>query len=155
MKDLRPCTVNGRKALFHLFEQFSKIVPPSPMVGGHSGDVTSEVLAIVEYEDGTVERAYINSLIFTDRETREHIEPTIQPAQTKQRQTQEKTKCSHCKDADNLNATIFADVENKECFVYCCSCGIETTETFKSKKAAISAFNSGKNKQIKEVAENG
>ena len=55
MKNLRPCAVNGKKALFHTMEQCSRIVPPSLLAGGHNGGVVGEVLAIVEYEDGTKE----------------------------------------------------------------------------------------------------
>jgi hypothetical protein len=147
VKDLRPCIVNGKKALFHTFEQFSKIVPPSLMVGGDNGGVMAEVFAIVEYEDGKVGRAYISELIFTDRNPSEH---TAQPQQQRKKPTEEKTKCNHCKDDNNQNAVIYADTENKEYFVYCRTCGIETVETFKSKKAATNAFNSGEVKKIKE-----
>ena len=52
--DLRPCTVDSMKALFHRWEDKSWIVPPSPMVGGHQGGVVRGVFAIVEMEDGTV-----------------------------------------------------------------------------------------------------
>lgn len=147
MKDLRPCIANGKKALFHTFEQFSKIVPPSIMVGGDSGGVMAEVFAIVEYEDGTVGRAYISELTFTDRKP---PEITAQPQHQRKKPTEEKIKCTHCKDPNNQNAVIYAGNENKEYFVYCHSCGIETVDTFKSKKAAINAFNSGEVKQIKE-----
>lgn len=67
MKNLRPCIVKGKKALFHTFEQHSKVVAPSMMIGGDSGGVVAEVFAIVEYEDGTVVRAYVYDVIFTDR----------------------------------------------------------------------------------------
>lgn len=147
MENTRHCIVNDKKAIFHTFEQYSKIVPPSLLVGGDNGGVIAEVFAIVEYEDGTLGRAYISSLRFTDRET-EEITAQITPPRKKP--IEEKTRCHHCENKDNQNATIYADIENKEYFVYCRSCGIETTEAYKSKKAAIKAFESGEIKRIKE-----
>lgn len=61
--DLRPCTVDNMKALFHRWEDKSWIVPPSPMVGGHPGGEVRGVFAIVEMEDGSireVEPAQVN-----------------------------------------------------------------------------------------------
>lgn len=33
----RSCMADGRPGMFHLWEQFSTVVPPSPMVGGPPG----------------------------------------------------------------------------------------------------------------------
>lgn len=41
-----------------------------------------------------------------------------------------------------------ADEENKEYFVYCPICGIETAETYTSKAKALKAFADGKTKPI-------
>lgn len=147
--DKRSCVVNEKAALFHTFEQYSEIVPPSIAVGGHSGGVIAEVFAIVEYEDGTVGRVRISSLRFTDRKAEE---PETQSTQRRKKPAEEKIKCIHCEDSDNLNAVLYA--ENEELFVYCRSCGIETIETFKSKKAAINAFERGEIKKIKEGSAN-
>ncbi|MEG1863635.1 MAG: hypothetical protein RR198_08535, partial [Oscillospiraceae bacterium] len=68
---------------------------------------------------------------------------------------EEKTRCKYCENENNTNAVIYADTENKEYFVYCNACGIETIETFKSQKAAVKAFENGETKQIKEDAVNG
>lgn len=149
MKDLRPCVVNGKKALFHTFEQYSEIVPPSIAVGGHSGGVIAEVFAIVEYEDGTVGRVRISLLRFTDRKA---AEPETQSTRQHKKPVEEKTKCNHCENSNNINAVIYADSQNKEYFVYCRSCGIETTEIYKSKKEALHAFNGGETKKIREDA---
>ncbi len=35
--ELRPCLINGKKALFHNWSNKSQIVDPSPFVGGHQG----------------------------------------------------------------------------------------------------------------------
>lgn len=150
--DKRKCVVNEKAAIFHTFEQYSEIVPPSIAIGGHSGGVVAEVFAIVEYEDGTVGKVRISSLRFTDRKSEY---PETQSIHRSKKPAEEKIKCIHCEEGDNLNAIIYADSENKEYFLYCLSCGIETTETYKSKKAAINAFDSGEKNKIKEVAKNG
>lgn len=48
----RECTVDGKRGYFHTWAQYSQIIPPSPMVGGHSGGVVAEVLGIVEFAGG-------------------------------------------------------------------------------------------------------
>lgn len=58
-----------------------------------------------------------------------------------------KTKCPHC-GGEVENAVIYADEENKEYFVYCPICGIETAETYTSKAKALKAFADGKTKPI-------
>lgn len=62
----RPCLVNGKKALFHRWFEYSQIVAPSPMVGGHSGGEVKAVLALIEFEDGTVEELFPNKIRFLD-----------------------------------------------------------------------------------------
>lgn len=62
----RPCVVDGRKALFHTWEHWSEIIPPSPMVGGHAGGVIQGGCGIVEYEDGQIEKVYPQQIRFTD-----------------------------------------------------------------------------------------
>ena len=69
--ELRPCIVNGQKALFHCWEQYSQIVPPSPMRGGHGGGVTAQVVGIIEIEDGKVLRAFPSEIQFTDGKFKE------------------------------------------------------------------------------------
>lgn len=69
--ELRPCIVNGQKALFHRWEQYSEIVPPSPLRGGHGGGVIARVLGIIEREDGTVHQAYPSEIRFTDGKCKE------------------------------------------------------------------------------------
>lgn len=63
----RPCIIDGeQKALFHMWEQWSDIFPPSPMIGGHNGGAIQHVYGIVEFEDGTVGRASPYSIRFVD-----------------------------------------------------------------------------------------
>lgn len=52
--ELRPCLVDGKKALFHTWSNKSQIVDPSPFVGGHQGGVLEYTVGIIEYEDGQV-----------------------------------------------------------------------------------------------------
>lgn len=54
--NLRPCEVDGEKATFHCWEQYSTIVEPSLLKGGHPGGQISQVFGIVEFKDGSIER---------------------------------------------------------------------------------------------------
>lgn len=51
----RPCIVDGRKALFLKWDIYSEPVGASPLVGGPPAGVISKTLAIIEFEDGSVE----------------------------------------------------------------------------------------------------
>lgn len=64
--NLRPCIVGQHRALFHCWEQRSEVMPPSPMIGGHSGGMVAQVLGIIEREDGTIHKAYPEEIIFID-----------------------------------------------------------------------------------------
>lgn len=68
----RPCIADGKKALFHNWEQWSEIVPPSPMIGGHGGGVIQGEFAIVEYEDGTVGKVLPIKIKFVDNLFKEY-----------------------------------------------------------------------------------
>lgn len=72
-QELRPCTINGRKGLFHTWEQFHRIVPPSPMVGGHLGGQICEMFALVEFETGGIERISPDEVVFVDNKVAEYI----------------------------------------------------------------------------------
>ena len=60
--------------------------------------------------------------------------------------TETKTKCPFC--GGENNARIYEDHENKEFFVYCRKCGIETKDFFSSKTEAVNAFLEGMTKKI-------
>lgn len=64
--EMRPCIAHGKKAFFHRWADKSEIVPPSVLKGGHGGGVVRGVLAIVEYEDGTVGEACPENIKFLD-----------------------------------------------------------------------------------------
>ena len=53
---LRPCYVNGKKALFHKWVQRRELLSSSIARGGHNGGEVEFTLALVELEDG---RAYL------------------------------------------------------------------------------------------------
>ena len=63
-------------------------------------------------------------------------------------------KCPFC-EGENNNARVYEDKQNKEYFVYCPKCGIETKDTFTSKAKAVKAFTEGKTKKVtgSEVAD--
>ena len=63
---LRPCIVEGRKALFHRMYTRYQIVAPSPMVGGPPGGQISFTLAVVEFEDGSVREVHASMVKFLD-----------------------------------------------------------------------------------------
>jgi len=67
----RPCVYtpslkNPVKCLFHCFSTESYIVPPSLLKGGHNGGTVSEPVAIVEFENGMVEKVPANKIRFDD-----------------------------------------------------------------------------------------
>lgn len=65
-KELRPCLVDGKRALWHEWTTRREIVPPSIMTGGHGGGQISATFALVEYEDGTVAEVYPSRVRFLD-----------------------------------------------------------------------------------------
>lgn len=66
---LRICFVKGKKAYFHCWEDKSKIIEPSVLVGGHGGGVIRTTLGIIEYlEDGSVRECYPNEIVFEPKE---------------------------------------------------------------------------------------
>lgn len=74
---LRPCLIdtegNPTKAWFHRWTERNEIIPPSPMIGGHSGGVSKYMLALVEFEDGHVCEVVPERVKFTDTEFRDTI----------------------------------------------------------------------------------
>lgn len=83
--------------------------------------------------------------VFSDEHT-EHAEEAPEAGE-KRKCTETKTKCPFC-EGENRNARIYEDKENKEFFIYCPVCGIETKDIFGSRKAALKAFAEGKTKPI-------
>lgn len=67
---LRPCTVDGVKALFHRWEEYAMVLEPSPMVGGHPGGQVRQTYAIVELENGQVKEVKPSKVVFSDTSER-------------------------------------------------------------------------------------
>ena len=63
---MRLCIANGKRAMFHCWEQVSEVIPPSPMRNGHQGGTVRHTVGIVEYEDGNVERLQPEEIFFLD-----------------------------------------------------------------------------------------
>ena len=61
--------------------------------------------------------------------------------------TETPMKCPFC-EGENSNARVYEDKQNKEYFVYCPKCSIETKDTFTNKAKAVKAFESGENRDI-------
>lgn len=71
--EYRPCLIDEKtKALFHRWECWSEIIPPSPMVGGHAGGVIQGDFGIVELENGQVEKVLPRQIRFTDNIFKEY-----------------------------------------------------------------------------------
>lgn len=60
------------KCLFHCWCADSDVIPPSPMVGGHNGGVVTNVLGLVEREDGIVRKVNPEDIRFCDNRHQEY-----------------------------------------------------------------------------------
>lgn len=67
-KELRPCRVNRKKALFHKWEEVSEIIEPSALIGGHKGGELKYTVGIVEMENGKLGRFLPSQIKFVDNE---------------------------------------------------------------------------------------
>lgn len=72
--EYRRCNVNGRKALFHRWHEFCKVVEAAPMIGGASAGQIKYTLGTVEYEDGSVEEVAPHKIIFEDERVKREWE---------------------------------------------------------------------------------
>lgn len=70
--ELRPCKVNGENALFHTWSNKSRIVDPSPLIGGHSGGVLKWTVGIIEFENGAIAECLPNAIQFLDNKFNEY-----------------------------------------------------------------------------------
>lgn len=152
-QSLRRCEVDGKAALFHRWCDISEIVPPSVMVGGHGGGVVQDTFGIVEYLDGSVARVKPERIAFVTESADNSEEKDNSPPGIKSRSGMQcketKIKCPHCKE-ENKNAVVWCDTAEREYFVYCQKCGIETIDVFPTAARAIKAFSDGKNRNIKQ-----
>lgn len=68
--ELRPCTVHGKRALFHEWSHVSQI--RDAVLRGTVSGVVSDTFGIVEYENGVVERVYPFDIQFLDNKCSEY-----------------------------------------------------------------------------------
>ena len=66
-QERRLCTVNGEVGYFHTWEQYSKPLEASPLVGGAPAGIFSKIFGIVEFEDG-IRRVDPTGIKFCDEE---------------------------------------------------------------------------------------
>ena len=62
----RPCTIDGRRAIFHQWINRASVVPPSMIVNRHKGGQIWQVLGLVEFEDGHMEEVIPEAVRFAD-----------------------------------------------------------------------------------------
>ena len=67
-QELRPCLVNGRRALFHRWADSARPVVPRGLeeIDAETRYQCWNVHGIVEYEDGTVQRVWPSEIQFVD-----------------------------------------------------------------------------------------
>lgn len=69
--DLRPVEVHTKDGIingrFHQFVQYSEVIEPSLMIGGHPGGTVAYPYGIVEKEDGSIIQVSPHSIKFVDR----------------------------------------------------------------------------------------
>lgn len=68
----RPCFVNGEKALFHRWSDYSQVVAESLLKGGHPAGVVKATVGIVEFEDGTVKKVDPSMIKFVESKVKEY-----------------------------------------------------------------------------------
>lgn len=65
---LRPCLVNGRRAMFHCWSIMARAVPPKGMTEEETDErfQYTTTRALVEFEDGTMGRPWPSEIRFID-----------------------------------------------------------------------------------------
>lgn len=62
----RPIYYKNKKALFHKWSDYSRVIEPSILRGGHGGGLISRTVAIIETEDGKIHQVLPNEIWFAD-----------------------------------------------------------------------------------------
>lgn len=62
----RKCIFKKEVYTFHGFYQESNVIPPSPLVGGHSGGVIAYPVAIIENRKGKLMEVEATSIQFVE-----------------------------------------------------------------------------------------
>lgn len=71
-QNLRPCLVNDKKALFHCWHEYSNVIDPSPLIGGHSGGQLKILFGIIEDETGQIYKVNPTEIRFIDNKIQEY-----------------------------------------------------------------------------------
>lgn len=64
----RLCKVGKRTGYFKMWEQYSKPLAASVLIGGEPAGVFSKIFGLVEFKDGTIERVDPTEIRFCDTE---------------------------------------------------------------------------------------
>lgn len=133
MPQLRPCLVNGRRALFHCWSILARAVPPK----GMNEEETDErfqyttTRALVEFEDGTIGRPWPSEIRFVDNvfsgyTWNEPEEPKNETPQLPQEATAEGEKtCRTCANyGENMAFCAEDGYDCKECTTWGCPCSL-------------------------------
>lgn len=70
--ELRPCIVEGRKALFHSWQRSVDYIPP--LKGKHLGGTTEYIIGIIELENGAIEKVFPEEIRFIDNKVKSYFE---------------------------------------------------------------------------------
>jgi len=70
--EYRPCYVDGKKALFHKWNDIAVVQAPGFAVGSSPGGQLKETFGLVEFEDGTVREVSPHKIKFADRKIKEY-----------------------------------------------------------------------------------
>lgn len=70
--EYRPCYVDGKKALFHKWNEIAEVQAPGFAIGSSPGGQLKATFGLIEFEDGTVREVYPNKIKFADNKIKEY-----------------------------------------------------------------------------------
>lgn len=121
-QERRLCTVKEETGYFHAWENYSKPLAASPMVGGEPAGVFSKIFGIVEFEDG-VRRVDPTEIKFCDEENEmlhlfnEHDRTDEIKERLMESGLKEKELCPTCKhDNNGRYSSMCSRCENFNCY---------------------------------------
>ena len=125
--EMRPCWVNGRRAIFHRWTDSARPVKPRDRDEDTDERLQKwSVHGIVEYEDGTVDREWPSAIRFAD--SAEHFDNLTWEQMEARRDAmddyQTRKNCNTCAHAED-NAETCNKQSCHDCFIecYCKDCG--------------------------------
>lgn len=132
---------NSCERLHNLLIQ--KADKPGDVDTGELDDITNNIVAgaMILYFGGGIDK------ILPQKSGKSEPPEANEVTEKKRLLTETPMKCPFC-EGENSNARVYEDKQNKEYFVYCPKCGIETKDFFTSKEKAVKAFEAGENRDI-------